>query len=156
VGPFLYRCPNTGFRVQGWVEDDESEDGDDAYEGVVCHACGRLHLVNPKTGETAGNRRQVAWLMAGLLFPATPGWKLAKLGMRMCVMEIRDIHVPPLGLAGTLRVRRPAYGLVIFVRCSGSSQHSPEVVTHHTQWFDPHFSAGESDGERSAMSGQSQ
>ena len=54
VGPFLYRCPNTGFRVQGWVEDDESEDSDDAYEGVVCHACGRLHLVNPKTGETAG------------------------------------------------------------------------------------------------------
>ena len=44
-------------------------------------------------------------------------------------------------------------GLVIFVRCSGSSQHSPEVVTHHAQWFDPHFSAGESDGERSAMSG---
>ena len=54
MGPFLYRCPNTGFRVQGWIEDDESEDSDEAYEGVVCHACGRLHLVNPKTGETAG------------------------------------------------------------------------------------------------------
>jgi hypothetical protein len=54
VGPFLYRCPNTGFRVQGWVEDDESEDSE-RYEGVICHACGRLHLVNPKTGETAGS-----------------------------------------------------------------------------------------------------
>jgi hypothetical protein len=54
MGPFLYRCPNTGFCVQGWVEDDESGDSDDAYEGVICHACGRLHLVNPKTGETAG------------------------------------------------------------------------------------------------------
>jgi hypothetical protein len=53
MGPFLYRCPNTGFRVQGWVEDDESEDGE-TYEGVICHACGRMHLVNPKTGETAG------------------------------------------------------------------------------------------------------
>ena len=53
VGPFLYRCPNTGFRVQGWVEDDDSEDGE-RYEGVICHACGRLHLVNPKTGETPG------------------------------------------------------------------------------------------------------
>jgi len=21
---------------------------------VICHACGRRHLVNPKTGETAG------------------------------------------------------------------------------------------------------
>jgi hypothetical protein len=53
VGPFLYRCPNTGFRVQGWVEDDDSGDGE-RYEGVICHSCGRLHLVNPKTGETAG------------------------------------------------------------------------------------------------------
>jgi DNA-directed RNA polymerase subunit RPC12/RpoP len=49
MGAFVYRCPNTGFRVQGWVEDDESEDS------VVCHACGRLHLVNPKTGETASS-----------------------------------------------------------------------------------------------------
>jgi len=55
MGAFLYRCPNTGFRVQGWVEDDESEDSDVAYVGVVCHACGRLHLVNPKTGETASS-----------------------------------------------------------------------------------------------------
>ena len=53
VGPFLYRCPNTGFRVQGWVEEEDSEDGE-RYEGVICHACGRMHLVNPKTGETAG------------------------------------------------------------------------------------------------------
>jgi hypothetical protein len=44
--------------VQGWVEDDVSEDSDDAYEGVVCHACGRLHLVNPKTGEIAGGREK--------------------------------------------------------------------------------------------------
>jgi hypothetical protein len=29
-------------------------DSGEAYEGVICHACGRLHLVNPKTGETAG------------------------------------------------------------------------------------------------------
>ena len=52
---FLFRCPNTGFRVQGWVEDDEAQDSGEAYEGVICHACGRLHLVNPRTGETAGS-----------------------------------------------------------------------------------------------------
>jgi hypothetical protein len=40
MGPFLYRCPNTGFRVQGWVEDDESEDSDDAYEGVAATPAG--------------------------------------------------------------------------------------------------------------------
>jgi hypothetical protein len=55
MGAFLYRCPNTGFRVQGWVEDDQSEDSDEAYVRVVCHACGRLHLVNPKTGQTASS-----------------------------------------------------------------------------------------------------
>jgi hypothetical protein len=53
MGPFLYRCPNTGFRVQGWVEDDESEDSDDAYEGVICHLRAAA-LGQSKTGETAG------------------------------------------------------------------------------------------------------
>jgi hypothetical protein len=45
---------NPGFRVQGWIEHDESESGSETYEGVTCHACGRLHLVNPETGKTAG------------------------------------------------------------------------------------------------------
>ena len=40
-------------------------------------------------------------------------------------MDIRDVHIPPLGLAGTLRVPRPAYGLVVFVHGSGSSRLSP-------------------------------
>ena len=26
MAPFLFRCPNTGFRVQGWVADDGSDD----------------------------------------------------------------------------------------------------------------------------------
>jgi hypothetical protein len=52
---FLYRCPNTGFRVQGLTPDaDESERAAGVFVGVTCLACGRLHLVNPKTGETAG------------------------------------------------------------------------------------------------------
>jgi hypothetical protein len=54
IAAFLYRCPNTGFRVQGWVEHDESEEGGGTYESVTCHACGRLHVVNPKTGEAVG------------------------------------------------------------------------------------------------------
>jgi hypothetical protein len=36
MGAFLFRCP--GFRVQGWVGDDESEDGGGAYEGVIFRA----------------------------------------------------------------------------------------------------------------------
>jgi hypothetical protein len=54
MGAFLFRCPNTGLRVQGWGEDDDSEHSGEAYKGVICHACGWLHLVNPKTGETVG------------------------------------------------------------------------------------------------------
>jgi len=53
-GSFPLPLPEYRLALQGWVEDDESGDNDDAYEGVICHACGRLHLVNPKTGETAG------------------------------------------------------------------------------------------------------
>jgi hypothetical protein len=41
--------------VQGFAADDaESEDTDDAFVGVTCLACGSVHLVNPKTGKTAG------------------------------------------------------------------------------------------------------
>jgi hypothetical protein len=55
MAPFIYRCPYTGFRVQGWASnEDESERAGDVYEGVTCLACGRLHLVNPNTGKTAG------------------------------------------------------------------------------------------------------
>jgi hypothetical protein len=52
--PFIYRCPRTGFRVQGWGPDDESEMVSDAFVSVTCHACGLVHLVNPKAGKTPG------------------------------------------------------------------------------------------------------
>ncbi len=52
---FVYRCPTTGFRVQGLALDDEtSERTGDVYHGVTCLACGLVHFVNPKTGKTAG------------------------------------------------------------------------------------------------------
>ena len=35
--PFLYRCPNTGYRVQGFVAEDVSEDPE-SYEAVTCTA----------------------------------------------------------------------------------------------------------------------
>jgi len=46
---FVYRCPRTGQQVQGHVTDVLIED-DGTYEPVTCIACGRTHLVNPKTG----------------------------------------------------------------------------------------------------------
>jgi hypothetical protein len=50
--PFLYRCPNTGFRVQGFAPDDATEGADDVFVGVTCLACGQMHFVNPKIGKT--------------------------------------------------------------------------------------------------------
>ena len=47
--PFTYRCPRTGQQVQGWAADDLT-DGE-IYEPVTCIACGRIHLVNSKSGK---------------------------------------------------------------------------------------------------------
>jgi hypothetical protein len=55
MGAFLYRCPSTGLRTQGWIADDPTERDDDAYEPVTCIACTRVHLVNPKTGRVLGS-----------------------------------------------------------------------------------------------------
>jgi len=33
--PFIFRCPNTGFRVQGLAPDDESEEANDVFVDVT-------------------------------------------------------------------------------------------------------------------------
>ncbi len=53
MAPFLFRCPNTGLHVQGWVADDGSEDTDETYETVSCGACLQVHLVSPRTCRSA-------------------------------------------------------------------------------------------------------
>jgi len=55
MGAFLYRCPNTGLRAQGWVADDPTERDDNAYQPVTCLICPRIHLVDPKTGKVLGS-----------------------------------------------------------------------------------------------------
>jgi hypothetical protein len=55
MAPFLFRCPNTGLHVQGWVADDGSDNPDETYEAVSCHACRQVHLVNPTTGTVLGS-----------------------------------------------------------------------------------------------------
>lgn len=54
MATFLYRCPTTGLRVQGWVADDPTERNDDSYEAVTCPVCMRVHTVGPKTGKLLG------------------------------------------------------------------------------------------------------
>jgi len=50
--PVLFRCPNRGSKVQGWVSDSEAKE--DAFISVHCVACGMTHYVNPKTGKRLG------------------------------------------------------------------------------------------------------
>lgn len=50
---FIYRSPNTGYRVQGYTPDEIAEESN-AYESVLCTLCQRVHLVDPATGQVAG------------------------------------------------------------------------------------------------------
>ena len=50
---FLYRCPQTGYRVQGFSAEDASEDRH-VFEPVTCPVCDRMHYVNPATGAVLG------------------------------------------------------------------------------------------------------
>ena len=52
---FLFRRPNTGYRVKGWVADDGSDAAGETYETVSCQACRQMHLVNPRTGRVMGS-----------------------------------------------------------------------------------------------------
>ena len=48
----LYRCPNTGQQVQGFVADGDLDATE--FEAVDCAACAELHWVSPKTGRVLG------------------------------------------------------------------------------------------------------
>jgi hypothetical protein len=76
---FVYRCPATGHRVQGFVGASVPDDTS-TYEGVMCTVCNRAHLVNPSNGRTDLHRtlntvlkkpRRPAWVSPGL--PLCPG-----------------------------------------------------------------------------------
>ena len=51
---FLFRCPITGEEVTGFLIEEAPSDDPDSYSAVCCLVCGQLHLVNLKTGKTAG------------------------------------------------------------------------------------------------------
>ncbi len=51
--PFIYRCPKTSRRVQGYAAEEAS--GDDTYDTVTYIVCQQVHLVNPATGKVLGN-----------------------------------------------------------------------------------------------------
>jgi hypothetical protein len=59
MAAFIYRCPVTGYNVQGFVADDPIKGAGDVFRPVTCTVCAQVHLVNPKTGgllEIGGRR----------------------------------------------------------------------------------------------------
>ncbi len=57
MGAILFTCPTTNLKVQHWL-DDADDATEDEYEGVVCQACARLHLISRKTGKLLGDDRE--------------------------------------------------------------------------------------------------
>jgi hypothetical protein len=56
---FIYRCPVTGYNIQGHLAAEPMpEDDTITYQSVTCTACARVHLVNPNTGKVAGIERK--------------------------------------------------------------------------------------------------
>jgi hypothetical protein len=53
MATFVYRCPKTGFNIQGWVENEPADET--AFVSVACPLCNHVHLVNPKSGEGPGD-----------------------------------------------------------------------------------------------------
>ena len=56
---FMYRCPVTEYRVQGFSAEDTSEDRQ-TYEPVTCPVCRQIHHVNPATGAVLGEKVESA------------------------------------------------------------------------------------------------
>jgi hypothetical protein len=54
MGAFIYRCPTTALKVQGWFADEVADDEETIYEPVTCLACSQVHLVNRVTGKVLG------------------------------------------------------------------------------------------------------
>ena len=53
----LFRCLNTGFRVQGYLPEQKSDD-ENLYVPVDCLMCKQVHLVNPATGKVLGEAEE--------------------------------------------------------------------------------------------------
>jgi hypothetical protein len=51
---YIYRCPTTRRKVQGFFADEVPPNKTETYEPVASALCTRVHLVNRSTGKTLG------------------------------------------------------------------------------------------------------
>ena len=54
MAAFIYRCPHTKLRVQGFVANEITENTN-TYEPVTCIMCQKVHHVNPFTGKVSAS-----------------------------------------------------------------------------------------------------
>ena len=61
MATFIYRCPSTGYKVQGFIADDPgkdevpAKDSERTFSPLTCTVCAQIHLVNPNTGKVIGD-----------------------------------------------------------------------------------------------------
>jgi len=53
MATFLYQCPLTARKVQGWAADEASASDVQTLLPITCLACGAVHFVDPESGKTA-------------------------------------------------------------------------------------------------------
>ena len=58
----LYRCPNTGLRVESYAC---IKIADDAYEILTCNVCKDVHLLDRTTGKVLGEDKEAETDRAG-------------------------------------------------------------------------------------------
>jgi hypothetical protein len=99
MAAFVFRCPNTGFNVQGWSAYEVSGDEADTYETVTCIACQQTHLVNPATGKVLSSERRLASARLTARLKT-----LAMLALRITPSQLRAVRA----LAGLGSCQGPA------------------------------------------------
>jgi hypothetical protein len=52
-----FRCPTREMHTQAWIADDIQAGSENEYVTVDCIACRGVHLINPRTTEVIGARR---------------------------------------------------------------------------------------------------
>jgi hypothetical protein len=52
MAAFIYLCPKTGLKVQGWIADGPNDAN--VRISVDCPVCSSVHLVNPELNESPG------------------------------------------------------------------------------------------------------
>ena len=50
----VFTCPKTSMKVQHWLSDEDEGVSDNEYEGIMCPACTKMHLINRKSGKLLG------------------------------------------------------------------------------------------------------